>query len=276
MNETTALLDDDTLEAPAEARGPRGIQSIEVGGQLLLALAHHGRPLALKDLAREAAMSPAKAHPYLVSFQKIGLVEQETGSGRYGLGPLALQMGLIGLQQYDPVRLATPVIEELALQTGLTVAIVLWGNRGSTVVRVAEAPNPVHVSMRHGTVMSLRDTASGRLFAALLPPAAVDAAVGAEAGTLRTDAAFQAELNAIRRGALARVDGTAVPGVTGLAAPVFDSSSHLVLGLTAIGPSATFDSSEQGAVAQTLLREARTLSSRLGWREASGFPPSRE
>ncbi|MBP6339306.1 MAG: helix-turn-helix domain-containing protein, partial [Vitreoscilla sp.] len=63
MNAPNDLLDDDTLEPPAEARGPRGIQSIEVGGQLLLALAHHGRPLALKDLAREAAMSPAKAHP---------------------------------------------------------------------------------------------------------------------------------------------------------------------------------------------------------------------
>jgi len=60
-----------------------------------------------------------------------------------------------------------------------------------------------------------------------------------------------------------------VPGVTGLAAPVFDSRGHLVLGLTAIGPSATFDSSDQGAVAQALTREAKALSTRLGWREGS-------
>lgn len=266
MNAPADLLDDDTLDAPAEARGPRGIQSIEVGGQLLLALAHHGRPLALKDLAREAAMSPAKAHPYLVSFQKIGLVEQEAGSGRYGLGPLALQMGLIGLQQYDPVRLAGPLIEELAVETGLTVAIVLWGNRGPTVVRVAEAPNPVHVAMRHGTVMSLRDTASGRLFAALLPANVVKAVLGSEGTALHADKAFQAELKAIQDGALARVDGAAVPGVAAIAVPVFDVASHLVLCLTAIGPSATFDSRTEGPLAQALVREARALSTRLGWR----------
>jgi DNA-binding IclR family transcriptional regulator len=258
--------DDAQDDSPAEPRSPRGIQSIEVGGALLLALAHHGRPLALKDLARDAAMSPAKAHPYLVSFQKIGLVEQEAASGRYGLGPLALQMGLIGLQQYDPVRLAGPLIEELALQTGLTVAIVLWGNRGPTVVRVAEAPNPVHVAMRHGTVMSLRDTASGRLFAALLPARMVDAALGSEAAALRADRGFQQALKAIREGALARVDGAAVPGVAALAAPVFDVAKHLVLSLTVIGPSATFDSSEKGGVAQALSREAQALSIRLGWR----------
>ena len=60
---------------PAAVHGQRGIQSVEVGGQLLRALAHHGRPMALKDLAREAGMTPAKAHPYLVSFGKLGLIE---------------------------------------------------------------------------------------------------------------------------------------------------------------------------------------------------------
>ncbi len=53
-------------------RAQRGIQSIEVGGQLLRALVHHGRPMALKDLAREADMSAAKAHPYMVSFGRLG------------------------------------------------------------------------------------------------------------------------------------------------------------------------------------------------------------
>ena len=85
----------------------RGIQSIEVGGALLRALAHHGRALPLKELAAIAGMSPAKAHPYLVSFGKLGLIEQEADSGRYGLGPLAMQLGLISLQQSDPVALAT-------------------------------------------------------------------------------------------------------------------------------------------------------------------------
>ena len=73
----------------------RGIQSVEVGGRLLLALAHEGRPLPLKELAQAADMAPAKAHPYLVSFGKLGLISQDEVSGRYGLGPLAMQLGLI-------------------------------------------------------------------------------------------------------------------------------------------------------------------------------------
>ena len=90
---------------PKPEHPQRGIQSIEVGGQLLHALAHAGRPLPLKELAASAGMAAAKAHPYLVSFGKIGLVEQDKASGRYGLGALALQLGLMSLQQADPVRL---------------------------------------------------------------------------------------------------------------------------------------------------------------------------
>ena len=210
-----------------EERSSRGIQSVEVGGQLLLALAHHGRPLALKDLAREAGMAPGKAHPYLVSFGKLGLIEQDPATGRYGLGPLAMQLGLISLQQYDPVRLATPLIEDLAQSLGHTVAIAVWGDRGPTIVRVAEGPSPVHISMRHGTVMSLRGTASGWLFAAHRPSAAVDEVLAHEPpGSPEYDAAaFAARLDEVRAQGAARAVDLSVPGVSAMAAPVFGSPS---------------------------------------------------
>ena len=149
----------------APARGSRGIQSIEVGGRLLRALADHGRALSLKELAQAADMAPGKAHPYLVSFGKLGLIDQDS-TGRYGLGPLAMELGLISLQQYDPVRLAEPVLVELAQATAQSAAIALWGNHGPTIVRIEEAPSAVHVRMRPGTVTSLRNTATGKAFAA--------------------------------------------------------------------------------------------------------------
>ncbi|MDC8783578.1 IclR family transcriptional regulator [Roseateles koreensis] len=258
---------------PEDKQGPRGIQSIEVGGQLLIALAHHGRPMALKDLARESGMAPAKAHPYLVSFIKLGLVEQETSSGRYGLGPLALQLGLISLQQYEPVRLATPRIEELAQQLGHTVAIAVWGNRGPTIVRVAEAPSPVHISMRHGTVMSLTGTASGRLFAAHLPAAMVQDALATEREiqgghpSTAIDPHFNAQLAQVRAAGMAQSSDGVVQGVSALAAPVFDDQGRMVLSLTAIGPSGSFEVDLNGDTARRLLAAGLDLSRQLGWRQ---------
>ena len=52
----------------------------------------------------------------MVSFGRLGLIEQDRASGHYLLGPLALQLGLISLQQANPVQVATPLIAELAQQ----------------------------------------------------------------------------------------------------------------------------------------------------------------
>lgn len=261
-------------DEPAE-RDRRGIQSVEVGGQLLRALVHQGRPMALKDLAREAGMAPAKAHPYLVSFGKLGLIEQDATSGRYGLGPLALQLGLISLQQADPVRLATPLLPELAQRIGHTVALGIWGTYGPTIVQVEEAPTAVRVNMRHGTVMSLTDTASGRLFAAYLPRAQVRAAFDEEQARERRLASspararpkwadFEATLDAVRRLGYGHTVDELVPGVSAMAAPVFKHGGEIVMSVTAIGPTALFDVRPEGALAQALVACASEVSQRLG------------
>lgn len=243
-------------------KAQRGIQSVEVGGRLLLALVHEGRPMALKDLAQAAGMAPAKAHPYLVSFGKLGLIAQDESSGRYGLGPLSMQLGLISLQQSDPVRMATAQLPALAQAVGQTVGIAVWGSRGATIVRTEEGPAHVHVGMRHGTVMSLRGTASGKLFAAWLPRTVVRAS---DPDTL-FDAAFERDLEAIRAAGIAHAVDAAVPGVSALAAPVFDAAGLLVLSLTAIGPGPSFDVRDDGEPARALKACAAELSRQLGAR----------
>ena len=256
-------------------RVQRGIQSVEVGGQLLRALVGHGRPMALKDLAREAGMVPAKAHPYLVSFARIGLIEQDRVTGSYFLGPLALQLGLISLQQANPVQVATPLIAELAMQIGHTVAIAVWGTRGATIVRLEESPSAVHVNMRHGTVFSLANTASGRLFAAYLAPAVAKAGLDEERAQHKTNRVpplavpswkeFEKQLAEVRAHALSRSVGEVLPGVNAMAAPVFDHTGAIVLSITAIGPAAVFDTRWDGVLARALRDCAQLASQRLGW-----------
>src|SRR5690348_16196649 len=126
------------------SRESRGIQSIEVGGELLRALARSGEPMMLRDLAREAGMPAAKAHPYLVSFSRIGLIEQDKATGRYEIGALALELGLISLRQLSGVRIATPRISDLANTIDHAVSLAVWGTHGPTVVRLEEPSHPVH------------------------------------------------------------------------------------------------------------------------------------
>lgn len=250
----------------------RGIQSIEIGSTLLLQMARHVRPIALKDLSKASGMTAGKAHPYMVSFLKVGFVTQND-AGHYELGPLALQLGLTRLQRMDPVKEASQLIEALANETGQSVALAVWGNLGPTIVRLEEPVQPLHVNLRTGTVMSLANTATGTLFAAYMPSKVVERLLSDEvarqgSGTgaqlpLAQDA-VEAVLVEIRKHGLSRALGNPIPGIDALCAPVFDSTGHLVLGILVMGPSATFDSNWDGTVATPLRRCAAEVSRRIG------------
>jgi DNA-binding IclR family transcriptional regulator len=260
-----------------EEKARRGIQSVEIGSQLLVELARHVAPMALKDLAKAAGMSTGKAHPYLVSFLKVGFVTQNA-SGSYELGPLALQLGLTRLQRLDPVKEASPLIEDLAAETGQSVAIAVWGNLGPTIVRLEEPIHPLHVNLRTGTVMSMAHTATGRLFAAFLPPKVVEKLVaedvarqsGRAGGPMQLSRAqVEDAIIETRRHGLSRTIGQPIPGINAFCAPVFDSAGNLVLGITAMGPEATFDNDWNGKVAVPLRACAVEVSRRLGYLEAA-------
>lgn len=257
-------------------KAQRGIQSIDVGGRLLLALARSDGAMMLKDLAEAAAMTPAKAHAYLVSFCKLGLIEQDAVSGRYDLGPLALALGLISLNRLDVVKIASAEMSALASRTGHSTAIAVWGNFGPTIVRFEQSVRPIHVNMRAGTVMQLHQTATGKVFAAYAAPGQIEAAITAtspdvkqRAEASRALAALAPELASVRRRGLARAQGNPVPGVNAFSAPVFDDSGQLVLAITALGPAAEFDSTWASPIAADVQQTARRISARLAGGQAA-------
>ena len=252
-----------------------GIQSVEVGFALLQVLAEAPGPLMLRDLAGAAGMSAAKAHRYLVSFQRLQLVVQDVGSTRYDLGPAALQLGLASLSRLDAVKLARERIGVLMEQIGHTLALAVWGNHGPTIVHWEESPQAVTVNLRLGDVMPLLSSATGRCFAAHVAREAIAPMLRNEVARAqkqgRTDlpgslAEVRSMLDAVRRRGLARVVDVLLPGIVGFCAPVFDADAHMVLGIVALGPTGVLDRDWDGAVALPLRAAAAQLSSDLGFR----------
>src|SRR5579864_5166633 len=74
-----------------------GIQSVEIGAEILRTLATFGRPVPLRSLAAKCVMPVGKVHRYLVSLTRAGLVEQDATNGYYGVGRSSIAIGLSGL-----------------------------------------------------------------------------------------------------------------------------------------------------------------------------------
>jgi DNA-binding IclR family transcriptional regulator len=261
---------DGELDAPARS----GIQSIEVGFRLLEVLTHTNGPMMLRDLARAAPMNPAKAHRYLVSFARLGLVTQ-TPEGRYDLGPFALEMGLVSLNRQDPMRRARPAAAALRDEIDHTVGLAVWGNQGPAIVHWEEASHPVTVSLRLGDVMPMLNSATGRVFGAYLPRAQtlpfiqreLERAPAREADPElpRTLEAYDAICAEVRAYGAARIHGGVLPGINAMSLPVFDANAQLCLVLIALGAQSTFDTSWSGPLERRLRLAAQQLSADLGY-----------
>ena len=263
----------------------QGIQSIEVGTRLLRALAASGRSMMLRDLARNAEMPAAKAHRYLVSFMRMGLVEQDANTGRYDLGEFSLELGLASLARLDPVRLAAPILEDLCEHIGETVALAMWGNHGATCVRWVEAGGPITITLRTGVVLPLTTSATGLAFSAFFRSPylrkQLDAELRASAESAHTTIAaltrrLEAQLEEIRSRGLSRASGSFTPGINGFSAPVFDHTDRMVAAVTTLGTIGHFDMEWDSPLAKSLKEAAAALSRRLGHREAENAAKNQE
>lgn len=253
----------------------QGIQSIEVGVPLLRVLADHGAPMMLRDLAREAGMPAAKAHRYLVSFVRTGLVTQDPNSGRYDLGHFALDLGLASLARLDAVRVATPVLDALGDEIGETVALAVWGNMGPTIVRWVDSKRPVTVNLRTGAVMPLLHSAIGLCFVAFFDSPLLQRRIeedleinarGEDPRAPMTRDQLDALTAEAREQGMSRVVGALIPGINAFCAPVFNHDGKMAVAITGLGPAGLLPPNWNGPAAKAIRAAAQTISRQLGWR----------
>ncbi len=80
-----------------------------------------------------------------------------------------------------------------------------------------------------------------------------------------TEAGIARLTGEVRRHGLARAVGRPIPGINAWSAPIFDFNGRLVLALTSLGPSGTFDTSWNGSLGRAVRDAADDVSRRLGY-----------
>jgi DNA-binding IclR family transcriptional regulator len=250
-----------------------GVQSVEIAGRLLKTLAQLGGPQTLKDFSAAAGLFPAKAHRYLVSLIREGLIEQSSIDGRYDFGGGAREIGRAAINRLDIMRIGAPLLVDLRNVLQQTVFLGAWGNEGPTVLYWLDVPRPVSVIIRPGSILPLLTSALGLVCAANPPPDLTKRRIAKEIAEHKRsglDFAVKSEAEAARKLAdvLARgfslVRGDLIRGIDAMAVPVLDFKKDLVAVLAAVGPSKSIDVSSNGKSIRELKLAAKKFVSLIG------------
>lgn len=215
----------------------RGIQSLDVAGRLFEAFCLTDGPATLKELSALANMPPSKAHRYVSSLVRIGLAKQNTETGLYDLGPLAMRMGLEALARSDIIEAASKCLSELAQLTGLSAHLSVWSDRGPLIIRLKHGRLPVITTLGLGSALPLTGSATGLLFATFIEESLTKPVMDSEFAT-RNSPLKRSDMTKLIKDTRAKgystVDSLFIPGLIAISAPVFNWQNELACAITLV------------------------------------------
>lgn len=197
-------------------------------------LVGHDEGLTLTEIVGHLGLPASSAHNLLQRMVSADVVTV-TDDLRYSIGARAVRLGIRIIGELDVRAAARRPLQELARETGEDVYLAMRiGNRVSYVDRV-EGSRMVSVDIRLGQTLFLHATSVGKLFAAHTP--ALQKQLFSQARPRLTDhtlvdqAELEQEFDRIRKAGYAVSREEAIPGIVGIAVPVYDADGSLVAAL---------------------------------------------
>jgi DNA-binding IclR family transcriptional regulator len=177
------------------------------------------------------------------------------------------------MRRIDVMEIGQAAMDDLRNLLGYTVSLALWGNHGPTIMRIAETPDIMSLTVRFGTVMPLLTSSFGRIFATYLDrritqniiqaELADPKGVAAQAG-LKTFSDVDKMLAQFRARRMSVAENLSTPGRAALAAPIFDHNNRIVAAIAVVSMQGRLDLDADSRPARELATTARKLSQRLG------------
>lgn len=224
--------------------------------------------IGLSDLARLSGFDKATTRRLLVSLAGHGLVEQDPETRRYRLGAGLSRLARIREAHYPFLRVAVPLIQALAQQTGETVHVSEYCSSGLATVHVEESTRAHRVGVDIGTILPLHCTASGIAFLAHARPEIVKSQLARKLGVFtpftqtERDKVMEGVQAAVQRGFSFGNQGYE-EGVFSVGAAVLGPDGCAIGALAVATPLSRIDDAIAAAHGQAAAETAREISRRL-------------
>jgi IclR family pca regulon transcriptional regulator len=274
--------DDAPRQHGRSAADPSFSVSLERGLRILSAFTANRSVLGIADLARAVELNKSTTHRYVATLTKLEFIQQDPETKKYFLGPRAADLGFAAIDSMELGKVAGPLLQALADETGYTVNMGLCD--GPDVVYVDRRRSgrrsslAMDLNLHVGSRLPAYCTSMGKVLLAFKDAAALrqilDHTDMARRGpkTITNREQLTAALAKVRQSGVAASDEELAPGLRSFAAPVRDRSGEVVAAVNvavhlAVAPTAV--EALAARIEPPLRRTAAEISRRLGYRPIS-------
>lgn len=217
------------------------IQSVRRAASILRELGAGHPRLGVTELAERLGLAKATVYGLLRSLEEDELVEHDTETGKYRLGPALLQLGNAFLDGHELRARSLLWADSLATRTSEAVRVGVPNGANMLIVHHVFRPDNSVQILEVGAAIPWHACALGKVAAAYRDEHAVRELLGGPlprltGRTVVEPAELHDQLDSIRHDGVAVEDQEAVIGEAEVAAPVFDHSGHAVGAIGVAGP----------------------------------------
>ncbi|CAO3410558.1 IclR family transcriptional regulator [Azospirillum largimobile] len=161
-----ALVADDLAD---DEKDPRFVTALARGLELLRAFRRNESMLGNLELAQRTGLPKPTVSRLTYTLAKLGYLAYDQNTGKYRLGTSVLALGYASLSGMGIRQVARPLMQELAEQTGLAVALGGRDRLSMIYLECCKAAGPITLSLDVGSHIKLSTTSMGRAYLAALP-----------------------------------------------------------------------------------------------------------
>jgi IclR family pca regulon transcriptional regulator len=230
--------------------------------------------LGIAEIADQLGMSRSTTHRYACTMVHLGYLEQDA-KRRYRLGLRAADLGMSAIAAVDLRRQARPCLQELRGRSSGTVSLGVLD--GEAIVCLDRLPGRLRAAddtitpLGAGSRIPVHASAMGKLLVALLEPGERGRLLGAielrklTAQTITSRRVLRAELEQIRRSAIALEDQELLDGVRSIAVPIHTLQEEALAALELSMPASAYTAQRLIAEWSEPLRHAAASISAASW-----------
>ena len=255
----------------AGERAARTSQSLERGLAILSSFSSGRQLIGTSEIARELGLTRSTAHRYIATLSRLGYLQQDGVTRRYGLGPRVLDLGFTAINSMELRHVAAPQLRRLCDETGHTVNMAILDETDIVYVERVRASrgrqNEIDLDLHVGSRLPAYCTSLGKVLLAYLPPERrdeiLDAVLLARRGpnTITSRRELVAELERVRAAGMAVNNEELAYGLRSIAVHVLAASGEAAAWLQA---AADCLSALRQKTAEPVRSRCRRISRRFG------------
>lgn len=251
-----------------ETNSKTGTSALRNGIHVLQTFSREEPVLGVNEISRRLGLHKSTVSRILATLEETTLVERDPASGRFRLGVGVISLAGPMLANMDVRRVARPFLEDLAHDSGETVALTVWGGEETVSVEQVASPLKVKHTVPIGTRYPEHASSSVRVFLAENPDAAQHFVErGLKPLTERTTIdpeAFLEDLRRIKDRGYAVNDGETSLEETGISAAVRDHRDRVIAVVLLSAPRYRVPAERIEELGEMVRKTAALISGNLG------------